>query len=451
MERSITPALAEFAAEITLDDVPAATRERAKQLLLDTVGCAIAGYQGEELSQIEGFVGRLVTGGDSTVIGREERSDLVGATLLNAYLATAVTLCDVYVPSHCHITPEVVPPVLAIAEREDVDGDALLLALIVGLEVTTRVARGLVYPVFRSRGWHAPGVIGPLGAGAAVGRLVGADAGRMIDVLGLAGSQSAGTWAAWGTPTVKFHQARGAVSGLLAGLLAAEGFGASQEILAHEDGGILTTYAGGGDPQAVVSRLGEEWELERISLRLWPGGTPLQPVITAVAGLLAEGWEVDPGDIDLVRVTVAPNVHEAHARFTQPVGTFESLISVHFVVSVLLHERELWLDHVGPAHYRDPGLLRFMRERVELSPDPALTPDMCRVEIRHGGRTTYASVDRAKGHPDNPASVEEVTGKFLRCAGARLVGAEAMAESLLEVERAGKARVLLAAMRRVQS
>ena len=203
----------------------------------------------------------------------------------------------------------------------------------------------------------------------------------MSNILGLAGSQSAGTWAAWGTPTVKFHQTRGAAAGLLAGLLGMEGLASSPDILAHPDGGILTTYSGGGQPTAITAGLGEEWELEKISLRLWPGGTPLQTVITGIRQLLDSGWDVAFDDIERVTVTVAPGVHDAHARFVEPTGTFESLLSIHFVVSVFLQEHGLWLDHVGPDHYGDPKLRAFQRDRIELKSDPDLPPTRCRIEV----------------------------------------------------------------------
>ena len=121
----------------------------------------------------------------------------------------------------------VVPPALAIAERNGASGRALISAVAAGLETTVRVGLGTKYPAFRARGWHSPGVIGPFGGAAAAGKLLGLDAERQRNAFGLAGSQSAGTFAQWGTPTIKFHQSRGALSGLLAALLAEQGFTAS--------------------------------------------------------------------------------------------------------------------------------------------------------------------------------------------------------------------------------
>src|SRR5207253_265087 len=161
-----------------------------------------------------------------------------GATMLNGYLITAVTMCDAHRPTLTHITPEVVPPALAIAERDGLSGRDLLVAIVAGSKVTTRVGIGIDYQAFRARGWHGPGIFGPFGAAAAVGRLRGFDTDTMARAFGLAGSQAAGTFAAWGTPTVKFHQCRGALSGLLAALLAEQKFVATREFLTARDGGL---------------------------------------------------------------------------------------------------------------------------------------------------------------------------------------------------------------------
>jgi 2-methylcitrate dehydratase PrpD len=97
---------------------------------------------------------------ESSVIAGGQLS-LAGATLLNGYLITAVTMCDAHRPTMAHVTPEVVPPALAIAERDNLSGCDLLVALAAGCEVLTRIGIALDYAAFRPRGWHAPGVLGP--------------------------------------------------------------------------------------------------------------------------------------------------------------------------------------------------------------------------------------------------------------------------------------------------
>jgi 2-methylcitrate dehydratase PrpD len=426
--------LADFVAGLRLQDVPPATTARAKQILLDALGCAIAAGSGEELGQVEAFADSLGDGAETTVIGSDVRRALPGAVLVNGYRVTAVTVCDVYTPAHCHVTPEVMPPTLAIAEREGASGAAVLAAWIAGLEVATRVARGLGYAEFRRRGWHSPGVVGPLGGAAAVASLLDLDARETRNAIALAGSQSAGTWAAWGTPAVKFHQARGALSGLLGGLLAAQGFPGAEEILANPDGGIYPSYAGGGDPAAAVEALGSRWELGEISLRRWPSGTPIQPVITALFALLEDG-PIEPEGIERVIVGVPPDVHKAHDRFGVPDGTFVALLSIRYAVAVILHDRDAWLPQFAAGRYGDPKLARFITERVELRADETLSPDGARVEIlRTDGTSHERTVEVAKGHPRDPLTDEELEAKVHRCADA-VIGSAATDELIARVLR----------------
>jgi 2-methylcitrate dehydratase PrpD len=364
---------------------------------------------------------------------------LAGATLLNAYLITAITACDVYSPAHCHLTPEVIPPAMAIAEREQRSGTDLLVAVAAGLEVGARIGRGLNYAAFRARGFHAPGVIGPFGGAAAAGRLLGFDPNRQLQALGLAGSQSAGTFAAWGTATVKFHQARGALSGLLAVLLAEQGFRASDEILAHPDGGILNAYSDGGQPDLIAADLGDHWELTNISLRLWPTGSPLQIALTALFNLIAQ-HDLRADEVERLRIVLNPGVCEAHGCFPRPEGTFQALLSAHFVAAVVLHERAAWLDQFGPDRYENPKLLAYAAERIEVLGDPALPRGSCRLEaLTRGGRELSLRADVAKGDPGNRVSREELTGKFRQCAGGRRSAREVdgLLDRLLHLERLG--------------
>jgi 2-methylcitrate dehydratase PrpD len=425
VETKPTEDLARFAAELGYADLPNPARDHARHLLVDSIGCALASDYGQETGMYTRFARIAGGAGNSTVIGAPEGLSLLGASLLNGYLITAATVCDTYVPAHVHITPEVVPPALAIAEQDRLDGKALLAAIAIGAEVAVRVADGIDYTVAGPRGWHMPGIVGPFGAAAAVGRLRGLTSLQMRNALALAGSQAAGTWASWGTPTVKFHQSRGAVSGLLAGLLAEENFTASAEILAHPDGGILAAYSDGGDPSAVVAGLGQQFAFERISLRLWPGGTPLQPTLTAVFDLLAAHRPAF-GEIERVRIEVAPDVYEAHARFAEPEGTFDALLSYPFTVAASLRDGRFWLDSIGPAQIGDPELRQFMRERIALVANPDLTRERSRVEVTMaGGETLGAMADGAKGTPANPATPAELRIKFHHAVAGRMVEAEA--------------------------
>src|SRR4051812_15977502 len=322
-----TQVLANFAASLRYDDLPAHARDACKDLLLDALACALAGGHGDETGQVAGLAGALVQSHESGVIGGD-RLSLAGATMLNGFLITAVTMCDTHRATLTHVTPEVMPPALAIAERDGASGRDLLVALAAGMEVMTRIGIATDYPVFRARGWHGPGTLGPFGAAAAVGRLRGFDTETMAKAFGLAGSQAAGTFAAWGTPTVKFHQCRGALSGLLAALLAEQKFLATREFLTAKDGGLYNTYANGGRPEAVTADIGKRWELEQIALRLWPSASSIQGMNTALFDLV-EQHKIDPARVKKARVALSQPAFDLHGKLAHYKAKFDALISGH--------------------------------------------------------------------------------------------------------------------------
>jgi len=418
MPQEATEVLAQFAASLQYKDIPERPREYCKDLLLDALACAVAGHRGDETHQIAALSAALAQSRESTVIGGEHLS-LAGACMLNGYLITAVTMCDAHRATLTHITPEVVPAALAIAERDAASGRDLLVALVAGCEITTRVGLGIDYPAFRARGWHGPGVFGPFGAAAATGRLRGFDAGTMARAFGLAGSQAAGTFAAWGTPTVKFHQCRGALSGLMATLLAEQDFLATREFLTAKDGGLYNSYSNGGRADAATADLGRRWELEQIALRLWPGASSIQGMMTAMFDLV-EQRKFEPSDVKALRVALSKPVFDLHGIFARYKGKFESLLSAHYIAAAILHDREITLAQFEPTRYDDPALRRFA-EQVEVRTDPALNGIQAEVEIETtNGKTVSARCEHARGSPENRLTRKQIEDKFRTYASDRL-------------------------------
>jgi len=433
MPQEATQVLAQFAASLRYEDLPQNVIEHCKTVLLDTLACALAGHQGEETHQVAALAGALAQSAEASIIGGD-RLSLAGATLLNGYLITAVTMCDVHRPTLTHITPEVVPVALGIAERDELTGRDLLVGLAAGFEAATRVGIGLNPPEFRARGWHGPGVIGPFGAAATVGRLRRFDAETMAKAFGLAGSQSAGTFAAWATPTVKFHQCRGALSGLMAALLAEQKFLATREFLTARDGGLYNTYSNGGKPDLVTADLAQRWELQQIALRLWPSASSIQGMNTALFDLI-EQQNIDPGQVKKLRIALSPTVFDLHGGLAQYKGKFDALISAHYTAAVILHDQELTLAQFEPARYDDPKLRRAATEQVEIRPDAALNGVQAFVEAEmNDGTTRSARCEHPRGSAENPLSRALVEKKFRTYAPAR-IGEDQIESILAAVDR----------------
>ena len=448
MDEDLTRTFACFASELRCDDIPHHVRERCKDLLLDALACALAGYEGEDTPKVSRFAAALGQSQESSIIGGG-RLSLTGATALNGFLITAVSLCDVYRPTATHLQPVVVPPALAIAEREDASGRDLLTALTVGFEVTTRIGAGLDYRAFRQRGWHGPGVIGPFGAAAAVGRLLRFDADKMAMAFGLAGSQAAGTFAAWGTSSVKFHQFRGALSGLMAALLAEQDFVATRQFLTAPDGGFYSTYSGGVATNAATEGLRERWELEQIALRPWPTSAANQAFVSALFELIQQHNLYADG-VSRLRIHLSKASFDAYAHRRTISGKWEASGSVYYTAAIVLFDRELWMDQFELERYNDPDVRRFALERVELVADAGLTGVQAIVDVEtKAGATLTARCDEPKGTPENRMTRAEIEAKFRKGAQGRLGAAqvESVLETISRLEALRSARSLMDILR----
>ncbi len=421
-----TRELAARLASLSLDDVAPSARDFATDLLLDAIVCALAADHAEDIAPFAAMADAVGGPGDSTIIGRADGASLATATMTNGFRVTAVTACDVYAPAEMHSTPAIVPPALALAERGAASGADFLTAVIVGLETVVRLARSFDRTEYKARGWHSPGVIGPFGGAAAAASVLGLDEAGMAEALAMAGSQSAGTWAARGTPTVKFHQSRAALAGLTSGLLAAEGFTGAAAILTADEGGMFTAFAS-GDPERITDAFGSEWALEEISMRLWPGGARVQPTLTAAQEVLASrpvGWD----EIDRVVVRVAPAIARAQAWAARPESTFAALASIHFTLAVTLRDGSAAPSQFVAESYRDPELRDFIDHRLEVVGDDAVPALGSTVTITaRDGSTAEASVSIPRGDPRSRPTRDELAAKAHRFADDR-IGADAVDE-----------------------
>lgn len=405
-----TLALANFVSELAYDGLPEQVASRVKDIVLDTVASALAGHDASETAKVLQLAREIATSSESSTIGGG-RLSMAGATLVNGYLITAVTVCDIHRPSSCHVTPEVVAPALVTAEAEGSSGRDFIAAVAAGLEVTTRIGLALDPAAFRARGWHAPGVTGPFGGAAAVGKLLGLDSQRQCIAFGIAGSQAAGTYAQLGSNTIKFQQSRGALGGLLSARLASHDFSAAGEILTHPDGGLFSAYAEGGRPGTLLDRLGEDWELTRISLRAWPVAVHLQPVVTGLLALI-EKHDLRPNAVKSVHLSVSPTAYKMHGTMNWD-DRFRARLSTPYVTAVVLHDRRCWLEQFTSDRVQDRALDRFIAEKVTVEPSADQIDGTALIEIVDmAGKVFREHVIAAKGEPENPLSHDEILAKL---------------------------------------
>ena len=163
-------ALARFADELNWGTLPPMVRERARLVLLDTLGVTAWGAQDRFLGQLRAAYSRACTSGNATVMGTGQRFDPGLAATLNAASCTVTQLSEGHRRSRGDPGPHVVPAALAVAEVEGSTGEDLLAAMVAGYEVAVRVGLALA-PVHSDQ--HVHGHWASIGAAVAATKLLG--------------------------------------------------------------------------------------------------------------------------------------------------------------------------------------------------------------------------------------------------------------------------------------
>ena len=136
---TISQTLAEFAHGMTYDDIPVDVRERAKYLILDAVGIAMASTRYPFAKAILAGIQAVGEPGVLPVIGLTDRLGMRDAVLMNGALVHGLDYDDTHMESVVHATAVTMPTALVVAAREGVSGRDLLTAYIAGMEAAIRI------------------------------------------------------------------------------------------------------------------------------------------------------------------------------------------------------------------------------------------------------------------------------------------------------------------------
>jgi 2-methylcitrate dehydratase len=150
---SISRTMAQFALGLTYEQAPQAAVREAKRFLLDSVGCALAALDHEDVQQAHTYIRELGGNRQATVIGYGTKTNIADAALMDALLIRAMDYNDIYWkqdPSH---PSDVIPAALTPAEWKGRSGKELLVGILIAYELEMRLCLA-AEPGVREVGWH---------------------------------------------------------------------------------------------------------------------------------------------------------------------------------------------------------------------------------------------------------------------------------------------------------
>ncbi len=416
MDSGRTPvmdAMVDFVLGLELASLPPAVVEAASRSMTDWLGTAIRG-SAEPLADA---IARVieVTGGEAqaTVVGRRLRTSALLASMANGAQSHALDFDDTHLPSVVHGSAPVAPVVLALGEWRHVSGADALAAFIAGFEVETRIGR-VIGPRLTERGWHATATLGHFGAAAAAGKLLGLNAAQLAHALGIAGTQATGLTASFGTMCKPLHPGKAAMNGLLAALLAREGFTGSMAML-DGPGSLPETYVGVTDLSRAIEDFGKRWQILDNSTKFYAACHLTHATIDAARAIRDQAAPA-ADTIESVQCRVHPLVLKV-ANQRDPKTDLEAKFSIGFCAAIALLRGDAGEAEFTSASVADLGIAR-VRARVTPEADASMGVGAAHVTVRlTDGRVLEHRVSAARGTPENPPTREDIEGKFRRVAG----------------------------------
>jgi 2-methylcitrate dehydratase PrpD len=412
MADTVLGQLAEHWSDLTFADLPQEAIDVGKQCVGDWMGCALAGSQ-EQL--VEVLRGELTSPGKATLIGAGGHASPRDAALINGAAGHALDFDDTHTLLSGHPSAPVIPAALATAEELDLSGEALLTALVVGIEVECRVG-ALLAPGHYRAGWHATATVGIMGAAAAVAHLLGLEAQRTTHALALAATQAAGLKASFGTMAKPLHAGKAATDGLLAARLAARGFTANPAVLEAPQGLAAATGAAGATPTGArtldlnrLKRLANQWTI-RDTLFKYHAACYLTHASINAAQALSGMIAID--EIEQVEVHVAADSLQV-CNIAQPSTGLEGKFSLRATTAMAL----LGDDTSDLAAYTDGRMhddeLVALRDRVRVVPHDAGVGTQSRVVVTmRDGSVLEAEDDTGRPAEDLQLQRQRLLQKF---------------------------------------
>jgi len=433
-------ALGKFVSGLRLAEVPEGVVEKAKLVLLDTLGVALASSTMDFGAMVTRVAQRLGGAAQSTLIGAQGKVAAANAVLANGTLAHGLDYDDTLEEAIVHTGACAWMTALAVGEEVNASGQTALEAAIAATEVLCKV--GLVAPgKFHARGFHPTAICSTFGAAAAAGKLYGLAPAQWSDAFGLCGSQSSGIieYLADGTWTKRLHPGWSAHGGVIATMLAREGFRGPGKVFEGTHGFF---HAFGGENQfrfEKLTELGKEWETPRLTFKSYPCGSISHPYMDC-AYKLKQKYSPAPENItEVVCRTAQGPVHrlwEPLADKQRPVSSYGAKFSLPYSIAVMLVHGRAGLEEFTDAAIRDASVLGLAK-KISYTLDPSIDyPRHFSGHVKitlNDGTVLEENQAHPRGGLEDPLPPQEIEEKFR--ANARLALPAEKVEQVLEAAR----------------
>ena len=407
---------------INFNTLTADVVDRVKYLILDFIGVAARGA----LSDSSGCVQRFIVNSDNApdgavVIGTNLKTSPSYAALANGTAAHSLELDDVVNEASLHPAVAIMPAALAAAQIVGCSGKELIAAITAGYEVMIKLGVALDPAVHYAQGFHPTGTCGTMGAAVTAAKILKLSKKEMLNALGIAGSQAAGSmeFLSDGAFTKRLHPGWAAHSGIIAALLARENFTGPGTIIEGRFG-FLHAYSSGSQAARVLQNWGDPYEVLRTSIKPHACCRYKQGPIDGILKIVREN-NLDASEIEKVTLGILKAgfalVAEPESQKTNPKSVVDAQFSMPFGAAVAILNAKATLDEYTMENVNSERVKELM-DKISCVKDAELEKEFPKkwpasVTLQTKDGKTYSTrIDFPKGDPENPLTWDELIDKF---------------------------------------
>ncbi len=425
---NLTRDLCTFLSRFRYEDLPANAIHEAKRGLIDWLGCALAGSQHKTIDMLLAVLRSVGGQPQATVLGRGLKLGLLEAPVASGQRGHLLDFDDTHMGGVVlHASSPILSALFALGDRANsgekpIDGKKLICAYVAGFEAGVRT--GQASPRHPDGGWHLTGTLGTIAAGAAAGRLIGLDAQKLTYALGIAATQAAGMQQNRGTSCKSLHAGKAGSSGVLAALLAEQGFNSSEEIIEGKRG-FSRIYSAEAEPAALLAELGRSWEITRNGYKPYACGVVLHPLIDAVIAA-AKKARTAPDAVTAIELQVHPHAVKI-TGVDNPQSGLMAKFSINHAAAVSYIDGNAGITQFSDARAADAGVLALRRKVAVDTVDSFGKDEAKATVVTTSGARHEVHIPHASGTVANPMADDALVTKFM-----------GNAEPVLGAERARK-------------
>ena len=404
--------LAAYIAQAPKKRLAPAVAEKTKHHVLDTIAAMVSGSRLLPGKKAIAFIRTRGGAKEAGVVATGIVTSAENAALANGMLAHADETDDSHAPSLTHPGCGIVPAALAMAEREEASGEALLRAVALGYDVGCRLTMSLDAYQFREDG-HSTHSFGPMfGAAAAAAALARLNERQVRHCLSFTAQQASGI-SCWMRDEEHIEKAfdfggMPARNGVAAATMVAHGFTGVEDAFSGERS-FFVAYGRKPEPERLVAGLGETYEIMNTNIKRWSVGSPIQAPLDALAELMQRNkFAAD----DVARMSVRVSHQGANTTDNR---AMPDICMQHLCAVMVLDGTVSFKAAHDDKRMRDARVLK-LRKRIELRGDDALTAAMPSRQgivelILRNGTTLRHHMKAVRGTAENPMTRAEVDAK----------------------------------------